>query len=48
MSAPCFDEDFFAKSKEDYDRMVQVMKGAVAATRAGTDEALKQVNLFCF
>jgi len=48
VSAPCFDKDFFAKCNEDYDRMVQIMKGAVSATRAGTDEALRQVNLFYF
>jgi len=44
MSAPCFGEDFYSKSKEDFDRMVQVMKGVVAASRAAGDEAIRQVS----
>lgn len=46
MTSCCFEEDFFKKSAAEFDRMVQEMKGAVAAARCGTDEAIRQVGFF--
>jgi len=43
MTSPCFDEDFYLKSQEDFDRMVAEMKGVAAAARSGPDESIRQV-----
>jgi len=46
MTSPCFDEEFFKSSPEDFERMVAEMKGVGAAARSGNDEAVRQVKLF--
>jgi len=45
MAAPVFNKRFYDRPDAEFDKAMKTFKAAVAAARAGTDEAIKQVVL---
>lgn len=48
MAAPCFSKRFYEESDDEFDKALRTMKAAVASARAGSDEAVKQVQFVHF